>query len=108
MDRPTFPPTFKRFDYSSKSFKYEATCVTHEEAVSWAASFPKSCRVRGVVLMGCDYAKGLVVFQVLGAETNAGMGEVNEAGEARLRSFLRNAKKLGLRIAPHTPTIDHP
>ncbi len=102
MNAPTFPPTFTKFVYSgNKGFEYQARTATFEEAASWADSFPKTCKVYASHLGGDASAKGVVIFRVMLPASNPGMGVENEAGQARLRSFLRNAKKLGLRV-------DHP
>ncbi len=107
METPTFPPTFKKQRYYNEQgvtlgWKYSATTKEYEEAPSWASEFPKSCRVYAAQLYGNPDANGIITFEIMYPVTNAGMGVANEAGEARLRSFLRHVKRLGLRVKEDT------
>jgi len=103
MNTTTFPPTFEKQRYyndkdETLGWCYSAATKEYEEAESWASEFPKSCRVWAASSSGNPSAKGVIIFKLMYPATNAGMGIANEAGEARLRSFLRHVKRLGLRI----------
>lgn len=100
MNAPTFPPTFTKQVYSNNTgVRYSALIATKEEADSWASEFPKSCKIWSSGLSGSDTAKAVLIFTVMFPASNKGMGQANEAGAARERSFLKHAKRLGLRVA---------
>jgi hypothetical protein len=87
--------TFKKSNYTNGGVEYTARLENRERANEVAAQFPKSCRVWAADLMGCEDDKGIVIFRVLPASSNKGMGEMNETGAARLKSFLKHAAKIG-------------
>lgn len=100
MKNPAFPPTFTKTVYSNGlGVNYTAAIATREEADSWAAEFPKSCKVWAADLGGHPTAKAVLTFTVMFPASNKGMGQANEAGATRERSFLKHVKRLGLRVA---------
>ena len=88
--------TFKKSNYTNGGLEYTAIVETREVANGIAAQFPKSCRVWATTYSGSEGVAGIVIFRVLAASTSKGMGEINEAGAARLKSFLRHAAKIGV------------
>lgn len=87
---------FKKSNYSNGGFEYTAKVETREQANEIAARFPKSCRVWATTHTSAEGdVSGIVIFRVLDASTSKGMGEMNEAGAARLKSFLKHVEKIG-------------
>jgi hypothetical protein len=87
--------TFKKREYTNGGCEYTAMFKTREQASEVAAQFPKSCKVWATSLGGSDDFSAIVTFRVLPASSNKGMGEMNEAGAARLKSFLKHVEKIG-------------